>query len=356
MAKQKQITELCQTLAERQKHVVFCRIDLVDGKAPTKVMLFPKPDLTGSIDARDGRQFKMFDQEAIAAAFNASGDLLPFDLEHASELKAPNGEAAFAYGWIVSMVAEGGELYAIVEWTSEGAALIESKKYRYVSPAFRRDPETSRITQVVSAGLTNRPALKMPALTSVQGVTPMNPALLKLLGLDDKATPEQIDAATKALEKKISEKEAQVTAVQAELTNVRSATPSLAHYVPRAEHDAVRTELASMKQAQVDAAASAFKAEVASALDAAVTAGKLTPASKPLFAASCTTKEGFEEFKKYIGTASVIVSGTAGKDKPAAGGEGGASGKITTASAEQIKIWARQGISEKRGIEMLNEA
>lgn len=140
--------------------------ELPPGEAPDEVQLFPPP-IAGRIVARDGRVFKLSDPNAVVKAFIDNGQEIPFDLEHASELKAPIGEPAPAVGWITSMFVRAGTVFAKVSWSTSGAALLRESAYRYVSPAFVLDQQTREITKVVSVALTNRPALMLPALTSM---------------------------------------------------------------------------------------------------------------------------------------------------------------------------------------------
>jgi cation transport regulator ChaB/phage I-like protein/predicted RNA-binding Zn-ribbon protein involved in translation (DUF1610 family) len=71
-----------------------------------------------------------------------------------------------AIGWFKELVNKGRDgLWAIVEWTKEGAELLKSKAYKYFSPEFYdsyEDPETHKIYQNVLVGgaLTNRPYFK----------------------------------------------------------------------------------------------------------------------------------------------------------------------------------------------------
>lgn len=135
-------------------------------EAPVEAPLFPTP-INKRIAARDGRNFGMSNPAAIVAAFDANAQEIPVDLEHASEIKAPNGEPAPAVGWITSIFVRGGTIFAKFDWTTAGAALLREGAYRYLSPAFHTDSKTGEILKIVSVALTNRPALMLPALTSM---------------------------------------------------------------------------------------------------------------------------------------------------------------------------------------------
>ena len=109
---------------------------------------------------------------------------IPFDLEHSSEIKAPNGDAAPAAGWIKRLeVRNDGEVWGSVDWTEDGAKAILSRQYRYASPAFFAPG--GKITKLVSAGLTNKPAMTMPALArSENQMKDVHPKIAAALDLD----------------------------------------------------------------------------------------------------------------------------------------------------------------------------
>lgn len=343
-------TELCNTATDSNRGAVLCSVELVDGKAPKRVMMFPAPKAEGQIDAVDGRTFKMLDQEDFASSFNKRGKPIPFDLEHSSEILAPKGHPAPAHGWISKLSVVDGAVWADVEWTPKGAAMIEAKEYRFASPAFKTD-SSKRIRQLVSAGLTNRPALDMPALASIQGV-PMNEKLLKLLGLAKDATPEQIDAAVDAHNAKlvaeatkIKDLETASAQLKVELASAQSAAPKLELFVPRSEHDAVCTELASVKadiKAKEDAA---FKVAVEAAVDQASTDRKILPANRQYFIETCSDQAALEKFKTYVAGAPVIVSATA----PAAAAPAG-QGDVNTCTEDELAVWAKLGLTKEQGL------
>ncbi len=96
------------------------------------------------------------------------------DYEHASEfVEAAQGQPIPASGWIKSIDDEpdaNGILWGTAEFTPRAAAMIESKEYRYISPVIdygARDKHSgeSQGPTLVSAALTNRPFLEgMPAI------------------------------------------------------------------------------------------------------------------------------------------------------------------------------------------------
>lgn len=358
ISKHKRNVALCQTEMDVSRSTVLCRIELTsDGKAPKSVVLFPRPAADGVIVARDGRKFGLYDAAALVAAFAEYGQDLPFDIEHASELKAPMGEPAPAQGWITGLAVNAdGSVSASVDWTDEGAALIELKKYRYVSPAFKLDRsiDPPAITTVVSAGLTNRPALKLPALASTQGAS-MNPKIIKMLGLKDNCTQAEYDAALEAhLAKVDAEKksatdalvaaEAAHTKTKADLAAAQAAKPELANFVPRADLDAVRAELTALKTAADAEKKDAFAAKVKETVEKASSDGKIPAASVAYHIGACTSAEALEAFKKYVEGAPVIAapSNPGAPPKPVVTAE--------TCSDEQVAIWAKLGLTKEQGL------
>lgn len=171
--------------------------------------------------ARDDR---MFDTRKIAEAVARSETPMLIDWEHDSESWFGSTRAA---GWINSMrVSDGtdgkpaGSVWGTVRWSDEGQKDIDSGAYRYLSPVLMIDPDSREVTEIVSAALTNKPALRMEQVAAFQlskfrecfstrhgiavsavsdEVPTMNPVLrkqmCKSLGLAETATDEEIAAA-----------------------------------------------------------------------------------------------------------------------------------------------------------------
>ena len=292
-------------------------IELTGGAAPEWVELLPAgPEVEG----RDGRKWRFEDAAAVAAAsYDASKDI-PIDYEHATEIKAPEGEPAPAAGWIKQLEARPsssqGSLWGKVEWTERGGAMVAAKEYRYLSPVFLHSKDSpQRILQLLSAGLTNSPNLALAALNREGEGGIMGKEILKALGLSDDATAEQAAAAINSL------KQERDTAKE----KAKNSAPSLDKFVPRADYD---TALERATNAEVDA-------EVAKALEA----GKITPATKDYHAAQCKAEGGLERFKEYVKAAPEVAPGSGlGGRKP--------SGEAAAAmNADEKKIAAMFGNS-----------
>ena len=119
--------------------------------------------IVGEWKGHHNGEFKLTleDLNTIKTNFDNMGVELPVDMEHASLY----GDKAEAYGWVKELKVENEKLYARIEWLDDAKELIESKKYRYLSPVLI--PNTiDRVTannigwSLHSVALTNRPFLE----------------------------------------------------------------------------------------------------------------------------------------------------------------------------------------------------
>lgn len=150
-----------------QEYILELKADAT-GKAPAEIELIPRE---GTITGRDGRTFLHDQPGGIIKEFNQGKVDLPIDLEHSTQLKAPNGEPALAVGWIKKLtMSPYGAVWGAIEWNQKGRELIEAKAYRYISPVFAIESGSKRIIKLISAGLTNKPNLFIPALNSEASV------------------------------------------------------------------------------------------------------------------------------------------------------------------------------------------
>lgn len=141
-----------------------CReLILEDGNAPEWVALIPAGELKGF----DGRTFVNDRPQGVVDAFERHPHDIPLDWEHTSERAVEDQPAgpnpSPAAGWIVELQVREGEIWGRVEWTDSGRASVAARDYRYVSPAILHKKD-GRVMGIVSAGLTNRPNLDLPAL------------------------------------------------------------------------------------------------------------------------------------------------------------------------------------------------
>lgn len=117
--------------------------------------------------ARNGRWYFTItrdDLEAYAAYIQTNGDRIPVDYDH----EGADGGSTAAAGWFTGQAEvrdtdDGPRLYAQVEWTTQGAADVKSKRFRFISPEWsmhHKDQKTGLLTkakEMVAATLTNRP-------------------------------------------------------------------------------------------------------------------------------------------------------------------------------------------------------
>ncbi|WP_413874156.1 phage protease [Albidovulum sp.] len=279
-------------------------LNFVSGAAPDWVQLIPAgPAVVG----RDGRSWRMSDPARVVAAFDAR-KAPQIDIEHASQLKAPQGEPAPAVGWIEALEVRDGAIWGRVDWTAEGEAAVTSRAYRYLSPAFAFNGTTGEILRIVSAGLTNNPNLDMAALNaadpSPQESEGMDKAVLEALGLNADGTAAQAVVAITKL------KDDRATALNA------AQHPDPEKFVPKADHQMALNRIAGFEAE----AKTRAETEITAAVDAAVAAGKVAPASKEYHLASCRAEGGLERFRAMVAASPEIAGGKAPQKKTEAGG------------------------------------
>lgn len=273
---------------------------------PTEVpdwveLIPPGPEVAGI----DGRSWLNDQPQMIIDHFNHLKNRhrdLPIDYEHASELKAPNGDPAPAAAWATELeVRDGNAIWAKVEWTPKGRESVANREYRYLSPVLIYEKVSGRIVGLSSAALTNKPNLALTALNRAVdgGETNNKETMMKkvysVLKLAEAASEDEVVAA--------------ITTLQQDLATAsnRAETPSLAKFVPREDYDTAlaratnaETALASHKKAELETAIGAL-------VDAALKAGKITPATKEYHLASCREEGGLERFRDFVKVAPTVA-------------------------------------------------
>ena len=281
-----------------------------DGTAPDWVELIPPgTDVVGN----DGRAWVNDNPQAVIAYFaamKARNQELPFDWEHSSELKAPKGDEAPAAGWGTDLeVRDKGAIWGKVSWTPRGLTAVANREYRHLSPVIVFEKATRRIVGIASVGLTNKPNLHLQALNqegpSTNEEEPhMLKSLLAKLALPETATEAEALNAIGKLQGDLA------------TANNRAESPSLDKFVPRADYTlalnratAAETALAETKKAELETA-------INTEIDAALKAGKITPATADYHKASCRQEGGLDRFKDFIKAAPTVAdaSGLDGKD------------------------------------------
>lgn len=274
--------------------------------------LIPAPGADGLVRGKDGRSWRLGDPAALVAAFNHP---LPVDVNHAEELRAASGEAVPAYAWIEALDAREDGVYGRLAFNARGAAAVKAREYRFISPVFSYDKASREIKRLESAALVNSPNFAL-ALNR-RGHTPTEDDDMQLLeslraklGLDEQADEA---AALNAVDKLA---DALATARN------HADTPSLDKFVPRGDYDAAlarasnaETRLAERERAEAEAA-------IETAINAALGAGKITPATADYHRAQCAAEGGLARFETFVASAPVIADPSAldGKAPPGAKG------------------------------------
>ena len=283
--------------------------DFEEGKLPQRILLLP----AGQIEGRDGRKWLNSEPEAVLEHFTGLGRDLPIDVEHATEIRAPKGEPAPAAGWIKALSNEDGAIWGEVEWLDAGKQLVGGRQYRYLSPVILYRPSDRVITGLTSVGLTNQPNLRLGALNSEQdGEEQIMDELKKVkvaLGLTEDADTEQALNA--------------ITKLKGDLASAmnRAETPDLAKFVPRGDYDQAMARAANAEQALAEDKKERLHAEIEAVIKAALSAGKITPATVEYHKASCQQEGGLERFREFI-KAAPVLGGESGLDDKKAGEPG----------------------------------
>lgn len=344
-----------------------------DGQAPEWVHLFPRGPV---ITTNDGRTFKLSDIRSLIERSMPNGRPLPIDYDHATDFIAKHGGNAPAAAWMLDLAEREDGLWARVDWTKTGAQRVADKEYRFLSPTFGSDKKTGEIVVLYRAALTNNPALEtLKALASRnQGDEDMDPhlkalavalgldpekcqaedvikALAKSIGLDpEKAKAEDVAKAAAALKTgvdtaasfrkmvaealgldpdKATTKAVETALASRQADNGTGNDPDPSAYVPRAEFDRVREQLNTLSKDTAERSAK-------EAVDAAIEAGKLAPASRD-WGLQLAAKDP-ESFASFVENAPVVVK--PGKSAP----NGDAPGKGGELSEADLQVCKQLGI------------
>jgi len=292
-------------------------------EAPEWIQLLPAGQI---ITGRDGRTWINDRPENILAAFAADGKDLPIDWEHSTQLKAPKGEAAPAAGWIKEMELRAGSIWGRVEWTGKGAATVISRENRYISPVFHFEIETNRIFRIVSCGLTNQPNLHLDALNH-EKESNMLKKLLVALALPETTTEDM------AINHVITLKSDHAIALN------QAKNPPLNLFVPRADYDTAMNRVTTAEGKITAIETANLETAINTEIDAALAAGKITPATKEYHVAACREKGGLDRFKAFAQVAPVVAADTGLDNKKLADG--------VALNAEEKSLCLAMNISEE---------
>ena len=278
-----------------------------NGNIPEWVQLIPAGEMQGN----DGRAFINSNPQQILNHKLASNRHIPLDIEHATEIKGPLGEAAPAQGWFEQLEIRNGEVWGKLSANEDGTALLEKQNYRYISPAFYHD-EMGNITAISSVGLTNKPNLDIPSLNH-QHNNPDQEINMKLSLAIATALALNSETATEA------DAVNAITTLQDnhKLALNRAENPALDKFVPTETH-----QLALNRATDAEQKLSAIAdAEIEALVDSAISDGKVAPANKDMYLATCRADGGLEQFKSFIKSAPKIAADTTHHKAPLKEGE-----------------------------------
>jgi phage I-like protein len=304
--------------AEDPREVLALNFELAAGvEPPTDLVLIPGG---ATVTGRDGRSWTNPSPQSVVEYFTARGVDLPMDIEHATELRAPQGEAAPAVAWIKGLeVKDGGAVHGRIEWTPKGREMVMNREYRYYSPVLIYEKATGIIRGLSSVGLTNKPNLNVTALNHEQQKE--NSMLLKLLaalGLPATTTEEA------ALNHVTTLRTDYATALN------RAESPDLTKFVPKAQFDAAVTTANNAQKELKELKASETEKAINAEIDAALKAGKIVPATVETYTALCRQEGGLAQFKNLMAVAPVIADNSNLDNKQI--------DQTTALNAEQLKV------------------
>jgi phage I-like protein len=328
---------------------IAMNVQLVNGAAPEWVQLLPAgPNIVG----RDGRHW-IFGPDEMASVLNrfaGNGLELVVDREHATELKGPQGDEAPAAGWVTELADRNGELWGRLDWTERGRNQVESKEYRYLSPVFNYRKDL-RVHSLESAGLTNKPNLHLTALNrqvETMEDDAMRKALCQMLGLPETATDQEIKnavakvqsdlgtATNRAMSKDLLSalglgEDAGADAATAKAKELVEGTAlnaqgysqfaDITKLVPRADLDQALNRAETAEQALKDREAAELEDKIEVAVNRAIQDGKIAPASKDFYVASCRKDGGLKEFEDFAKAAPQVIEDPQLPEKPEDGGK-----------------------------------
>ncbi len=313
--------------------------DMASGTVPSEFQVFPR----GRISVAGGDPFYVDDTaiSTVISAFQSRGLDMVIDYEHQTEggdFASPDGKAPAA-GWIKSLEARSDGLYAKVEWTERAVELLSRKEYRYFSPVFLVSKGARRLVELLRVALTNAPRLNwikpivaknanstegeiemeflkliakqlgLPETATQEEVTAKltevlaaGPMLLKncatAAGIAEASTSEQLIASLKTLPAQAAELKEVRTALGLPEASGKSEVIASIHALKQRPGSDVVQELAALK-------ARLAGREASELVEAALKAGKITPAQKE-WAEKYATDDA-EGFKLFVAKAPQVV-------------------------------------------------
>lgn len=275
----------------------------------------------------------LFDQRSadmVMAEYAAHGKPLLMDFNHGTTYSTPTPEMAVSAGEFTPSIKADGLYATAIKWTDRASKMLTAKEYRLFSPYFNHEGTDQegvrRVTRLINCALTN-----LPALDHIE----------PLMAADAKGDDPMECKACDALSKQLSVKDEELTALRAEITSLKGAVTAPAAL--RASvlkltgkdsdesalgvleaHKHSHGEVADLKRKLTEIETAKLSAEFATALDKAVTDGKVAPAQKS-FWEGIAKEDGFGKatarLTAFAETATALTVGAGGdgdKRPPAA--------------------------------------
>ncbi|TDE40932.1 phage protease [Antarcticimicrobium sediminis] len=166
------------------------------GEVPQWVHVLPK---AGRIETHrgDGPYSYSGANELIAASMGRKSRVI-VDVNHSTFTAGVKGGDAPARGYVTAMEERADGIWAQIDWTESGRALMADRAYWGISPAFKHDRQ-GRILAILNVSLTNEPNLRGLTALNMETEMLLSERLAELLGLGADATDDQIVEAIEAL-------------------------------------------------------------------------------------------------------------------------------------------------------------
>lgn len=169
------------------------------GGVPEWIKVLPPPGQP--IRTHDGRgPYRYADAQAVIAASLARKPRLVVDENHSTEIAPKLGGSSPARGYVLELQARADGIWARIDWTDSGRALMADRAYWGVSPVILLDhPKATEVRGIKSVALTNEPNLRdLPALHHEETAM-FHDQLAEALGLNPGAAEDALLGAVRDL-------------------------------------------------------------------------------------------------------------------------------------------------------------
>jgi phage I-like protein len=291
-------------------HVIVAVCADSDGVLPEWIQLLPM----GTFGGRDGRgPWKLDDlahaEQVVAGSLADLGRLQAVvDYDHQTEWAAKEGVGgtAPAAGWLEEMQARADGIWGRPRWTPKGEQALRDGEYRYLSPVFRHERSSGRVTRILRAALINKPNLDLPAVAagSIDGEHHLDTLkVTQALGLGEDAGDDAVLAAISGLKARDA---GMATVAQAAGLAADAKAEDVVTAIQAAGEggDTIVTLNSQLQALKAERAAEKAQAKV----DAAIEGGKIAPAARTEFLAICAADP--DRFDRLMAaTPTIVVAG-----------------------------------------------